>query len=164
MSLAHWTMINLLGPLLAIISVERMLRANHIDTEGILSSSGQMMALLTGIGSLCMALTELMKDIWAKDQPDVVEDLLTAYAYCSSSPLSDVRTKSAVQQFIDLECQRDPAFLEELIQLPKEGHSTLMTDSVRASNRDIANLALSTSDPDTPTSPKATTLKFMATA
>ncbi|KAE8148899.1 ankyrin repeat-containing domain protein [Aspergillus avenaceus] len=157
----QWTVINLLGPAIAIVSVERMLVANHIDTDGISESSGQIMALLTGIGSMCMALTDLMKGAWDK-RPDVAEDLLSSYAYCSPAPLGHARTKSAAIQFIHTQSERDPAFLEDLIQIPGEGHSTLMTDSVRAPNRNIT--ILSHHDPEAEKPSKKIKQRFLAAA
>lgn len=35
----HWVIMNVLGPLIAIVSVERMVHANHLQTPGISSSS-----------------------------------------------------------------------------------------------------------------------------
>ncbi|KAK4199856.1 hypothetical protein QBC40DRAFT_202048, partial [Triangularia verruculosa] len=52
----HWFVISLLGPLLAITSVERMLVANRVATPAVLESSGQMIALLSGVMSFCIAI------------------------------------------------------------------------------------------------------------
>jgi ankyrin repeat protein len=64
--LFQWLMINIIGPLIAIVSVERMLQENHLDTSAILQSSGQMIALSTGIAGLCMALWDIWKRHSAK--------------------------------------------------------------------------------------------------
>ena len=48
----HFALIYLVGPIVAITSVERMIRANHLKTDGIRNSTGQMIALFTGISKL----------------------------------------------------------------------------------------------------------------
>ncbi|KAH8744266.1 hypothetical protein F5883DRAFT_511743 [Diaporthe sp. PMI_573] len=85
-SLLHWFIINLMGPLLAIVSVERMLQANHLMTPPIPASTGQMIALLIGISSLCMALWDIGKGRWGASQHDGT-DLLIQHAYNSRRPL-----------------------------------------------------------------------------
>jgi hypothetical protein len=59
--LLQWFAINVLGPLVAIVSVERILQENHLETAAILQSSGQMIALSTGIAGMCMALWDIGK-------------------------------------------------------------------------------------------------------
>lgn len=58
LEMLHWILINLLGPVIAIVSVERMISANTITTDSIGDSSGQLIALLTGIFAICVAISE----------------------------------------------------------------------------------------------------------
>ena len=51
----HYCIINLVGPIVSIVSVERMIRANRLTTPGIGESAGQMIALFTGICSMLLA-------------------------------------------------------------------------------------------------------------
>jgi hypothetical protein len=57
----HFALINLVGPLVAIASVERMILANDLTTSGIRESTGQMIALFTGVSTFCLACWELGK-------------------------------------------------------------------------------------------------------
>ncbi|KAJ5733369.1 hypothetical protein N7493_002155 [Penicillium malachiteum] len=58
----HYIWMNLFGPFVAIISVERIISSNGLSTSDISSSTGQMISLLTGITSVLCALWEL--DLW----------------------------------------------------------------------------------------------------
>ncbi|KAK4234624.1 hypothetical protein C8A03DRAFT_37601, partial [Achaetomium macrosporum] len=51
----QWFVLNVIGPLIAIVSVERMLRENNLQTSPIPESSGQMIALATGVAGFLMA-------------------------------------------------------------------------------------------------------------
>lgn len=59
----HFALINLAGPAVAIVSVERMIHANKLQTPGIRESTGQMIALMTGATSFMVALWELYLEI-----------------------------------------------------------------------------------------------------
>lgn len=114
----HWAIINLLGPLIAIVSVERMLQANHLTTESIVTSSGQMISLFTGIASLFVAVADIMKGLWSQQRKDLAEEFLELQVHDRSRPLNAKETKTLVCQLLSTEEQRDPAFLEEIIQTP----------------------------------------------
>ena len=78
--LIHFALVNLMGPLIAIVSVERMISANHLETPGILESSGQMIALFTGATSLLAALWDLGKD-WLDIEEQGDTDLIALQMY-----------------------------------------------------------------------------------
>jgi hypothetical protein len=80
----HWLIMNVVGPVIAVTSIERMLVANRVATSAILDSSGQMIALLTGIVSLCLAIWDIGR-IFVKDTNI---DLLASHTYLSRKPLS----------------------------------------------------------------------------
>ena len=54
----HYYIIYLVGPVIGIVSVERMIVTNGLTTPGITGSAGQMIALLTGIFSMCLTIWE----------------------------------------------------------------------------------------------------------
>ncbi|CAI7663977.1 unnamed protein product [Penicillium pancosmium] len=112
----HWAIINLLGPLIAIVSVERMLQANHLTTESIATSSGQMISLFTGIASIFVAIADILRGSWAQQRKDLAEEFLELQAHERSRPLNAKETRTLVRQLLVSEGQRDPAFLEEIIQ------------------------------------------------
>ena len=56
-------------PLIAITSIERMLRANKVETAPIKTSTGKMLSLLTGIFSLVMAMGEIWE--WWRGPSDI---------------------------------------------------------------------------------------------
>jgi hypothetical protein len=93
MSVFHWFVINLLGPLLAITSVERMLVANQVATPTVLESSGQMIALLSGIMSFCVAVWDIARP--AARASNV--DLLASYMYMARRPLSEKEMEKALE-------------------------------------------------------------------
>ncbi|KAH8169130.1 hypothetical protein LIA77_11256 [Sarocladium implicatum] len=66
---AHFAAVNLLGPFVAIVSVERMIQANRLETPSIRESTGQMIALVTGTSSFILALWELYLDIIKRFRP-----------------------------------------------------------------------------------------------
>ncbi|KAI9040400.1 ankyrin repeat domain-containing protein [Aspergillus affinis] len=76
----HWVLINLAGPLVAIISAEKMLRANQLEMDGITESTGQMIALITGISSTCIALTQVIKGAFG-GKADSMEDIVLRDVY-----------------------------------------------------------------------------------
>ena len=55
----HYFIIYFAGPIIAISSVERMIKANHVETTGINHSTGQMISLLTGTISFILSLWEV---------------------------------------------------------------------------------------------------------
>lgn len=59
----HFALINLVGPIIAIVSVERMIQANKLQTPNIRESTGQLIALFTGGTSFMVALWEFYKAI-----------------------------------------------------------------------------------------------------
>jgi hypothetical protein len=59
--LIHYFLIYLAGPLIAIVSVERMVAANHLVTASAFGSAGQIIALFTGITSAVLACWEIPK-------------------------------------------------------------------------------------------------------
>lgn len=123
--LIHWAIINLLGPLIAIVSVERMLQTNQITTEGIATSSGQMISLFTGIGSLFVAVADILRSSWPKQTRNVAEELLEFQIHDRSRLLNANETRLLVRQLLDTEEKRDPAFLEEIIQSQNLSSDTL---------------------------------------
>ena len=62
----HYTWLYLMGPFVAIISVERIIASNRLTTSDIGGSTGQMIALVTGITSVLCALWEL--GIWLNEK------------------------------------------------------------------------------------------------
>ncbi|CAI7590071.1 unnamed protein product [Penicillium manginii] len=134
----HWGIINLLGPLIAIVSVERMLQANHLTTESIATSSGQMISLFTGIASLFVAVADILKGIWSQQRKDLAEEFLEHQVHDRSRPLNAKETRLLVRQLIVAEEQRDPAFLEEIIQ-------TSASDTVDIPNPLVENEELESS-------------------
>jgi hypothetical protein len=54
----HYCFIYLVGPVVGIVSVERMIVANGLTTPGIAGSAGQIIALFTGICSMCLTIWE----------------------------------------------------------------------------------------------------------
>lgn len=62
----HYVWLYLMGPVVAIISVERIIASNRLTTSDIFGSTGQMIALVTGITSVLCALWEL--GIWLHEK------------------------------------------------------------------------------------------------
>ncbi|KAJ5361443.1 hypothetical protein N7541_002287 [Penicillium brevicompactum] len=117
----HWISINLLGPVIAIVSVERMISANAITTDGIADSSGQLIALMTAIFAICVAISETAAKYLGNSKrcqngaSDPAQYLLSRQAYCDSTPFSADQIAKATQGFITLQNKGDPAFLDDLI-------------------------------------------------
>ncbi|KAF5250378.1 hypothetical protein FANTH_4411 [Fusarium anthophilum] len=65
----HFALSYLIGPIVAITSVERMIRANHLETGAIRDSTGQMIALFTGISSILLALWDFVKVVFKLGPP-----------------------------------------------------------------------------------------------
>ncbi|KAK0619682.1 hypothetical protein B0T14DRAFT_566509 [Immersiella caudata] len=97
--LAHWLAVNFLGPLLSAVSVERMLVANRLSTSGITDWTGQMIALLTGITNLCVALWNIFRRRLV-DREETKSgqraQLLQLHAYLSKRPLDESEMGPAV--------------------------------------------------------------------
>ncbi|KAJ5921071.1 hypothetical protein N7466_009397 [Penicillium verhagenii] len=65
----HYIWLNLLGPFVAIISVERIISSNKLSTSDVSGSTGQMISLVTGITSALCAFWEL--GMWLQKEEDV---------------------------------------------------------------------------------------------
>ncbi|KAJ5332482.1 uncharacterized protein N7506_006265 [Penicillium brevicompactum] len=121
LEMLHWISINLLGPVITIVSVERMISANAITTDGIADSSGQLIALMTGIFAICVAISETAAKYLGNSKrcqteaSDPAQYLLSRQAYCDSTPFSADQIAMATQGFVKLQNKRDPAFLDDLI-------------------------------------------------
>lgn len=63
----HHALVFLAGPIIAIVSVERTLQANHIKNPGLSGSAGQTIALFTGVTSMLLTFWELA-GWWKKDR------------------------------------------------------------------------------------------------
>ncbi|ORX93269.1 hypothetical protein BCR34DRAFT_594725 [Clohesyomyces aquaticus] len=61
-SLIHYFIVNLAGPPVAIISVEKMISANHLVTAGAFATAGEIIALFTKAMSLMNACWEAFKN------------------------------------------------------------------------------------------------------
>ncbi|KAK2729861.1 hypothetical protein CKAH01_10026 [Colletotrichum kahawae] len=86
-SLFHLFIINLAGPIVAITSVEIMIRDNHLLTDGIFESTGQMIALTAGISSLCLACWEILTT-WREPKVSA-KQMLARMRYSSAQPIRD---------------------------------------------------------------------------
>ncbi|KAI9769052.1 MAG: hypothetical protein M1839_003816 [Geoglossum umbratile] len=64
--LIHYFLIFLAGPIIAIVSVERMIAANYLVTTSVLGSAGQVIALFSGITSVLLACWEVAAK-WMKE-------------------------------------------------------------------------------------------------
>lgn len=64
----HATM-TFLFPLVAIISIERMIHANHIETDSIKDGTGQLIALSSGMSSMSLAVWEVVKALIVHFRP-----------------------------------------------------------------------------------------------
>lgn len=64
LGLLHYFLIYLAGPLIAIVSVERMIAANNLATASAYGSAGQIIPLITGIVSMLLACWEIGEKIW----------------------------------------------------------------------------------------------------
>lgn len=84
--LVQFFVLNIAGPLVAVSSVERIIRENHLVTAGISESSGQMIALITGITSFCMAVWELGKDLLDRKRA-LPRDITSILLYNSTKPM-----------------------------------------------------------------------------
>ncbi|KAF7538460.1 hypothetical protein G7054_g2876 [Neopestalotiopsis clavispora] len=62
--LCHYFLIYLAGPLVAVVSIERMIAANNLVTDSAFSSAGQLIPFITGIVSLLLACWETVQKIW----------------------------------------------------------------------------------------------------
>jgi hypothetical protein len=58
--LIYWLLINIVGPLIAIISVKRMIATNHLVTTSVFGSAGLVIALFSGITSTFLACWEVL--------------------------------------------------------------------------------------------------------
>lgn len=65
----HWALINLVGPLIAMISVERMITANRLVTAPVFSSAGQVIALFSGVTSTLLACWEIIAKYYRATMP-----------------------------------------------------------------------------------------------
>lgn len=63
-NLCHYFLIYLAGPLVAVVSIERMIAANNLVTDSAFSSAGQLIPFITGIVSLLLACWETVQKIW----------------------------------------------------------------------------------------------------
>jgi hypothetical protein len=79
----HYFLINLAGPLIAIVSVERMVAANYLSTAPAFDSAGQIIALFTGMTSAILACWKLFKKGWKlwrtndNSRPDGMDEATT---------------------------------------------------------------------------------------
>lgn len=85
--LFHFFVINLAGLIIAVSSVETMIRENHISTVGVLESTGQMMALTAGISSLCLASWEIVSK-WRQPRLSGIQ-MLARMRYSSAQPIGE---------------------------------------------------------------------------
>jgi hypothetical protein len=60
----HYFIIFLAGPIVSIISTERIIASNGLTMTGVTESTGQMIALFAGVTSMCTTIWELA--IWWK--------------------------------------------------------------------------------------------------
>jgi hypothetical protein len=60
----HYFLIHLAGPLIAIVSAERMVAANHLVTLTAFGSTGQIIPLFTGFASCLLACWTVAKRLW----------------------------------------------------------------------------------------------------
>lgn len=70
LGLIHYFLIYLTSPPIALVSVERMVRQNHLVTTSALGSAGQVIAMFTGITSVFPAVWELVSKWWKLRQKD----------------------------------------------------------------------------------------------
>jgi hypothetical protein len=73
----HYFLIYLAGPLIAIISVERMVAANHLETDSAFGSAGQIIALFTGLMSAILACWEITKQWYTNRRSSDTEAVRT---------------------------------------------------------------------------------------
>ncbi|KAF9869301.1 hypothetical protein CkaCkLH20_13218 [Colletotrichum karsti] len=99
--LLQFFLINLAGPIIAISSVETMIRTNHLSTDGILESSGQMIALITGVTSLCVAIAEMLGDWfgdWVGRKQALPKDIASELLYNSTKPMEIEEIEEVMKQ------------------------------------------------------------------
>lgn len=84
--LVYWFAIHLGCPGVAIISVERMIQVNELQTEPVANSTGQILVLAMGIANLVASLCEIASDYWheMKRSPICLQDTLSMHTYFSS--------------------------------------------------------------------------------
>ncbi|MCJ1483267.1 hypothetical protein MMC06_003434 [Schaereria dolodes] len=91
--IVHYACIYIMGPLLSIVSVERMLFVNNITTSGIYNSSGQVIALLSGVIAAAIAIWELLSS-----QPVIaIFESVTMYKI-KPAPDQDLNIESSLEQ------------------------------------------------------------------
>jgi hypothetical protein len=73
LKLVHFSLVDFVGPIVAIVSVEGIIIANQLTTVGIKQSTGQMIAVFTGVCSMCVAFWELGKTVLKARTPSSVE-------------------------------------------------------------------------------------------
>lgn len=101
--LAHWSAMQIGCPVIATVSVERMIRANHLSTGPISGSTGQMLVLAIGIGNLVALLKEMISDYWLeihKSPSRGISDPLIIHMYCSSRPPDEAQMETALGYFL----------------------------------------------------------------
>lgn len=62
--LVHYFLVYLAGPLIAIVSAERMVAANMLVTSSAFGSAGQIIPLFTGLASCLLACWEVARNYW----------------------------------------------------------------------------------------------------
>ncbi|RYP44607.1 hypothetical protein DL768_008928 [Monosporascus sp. mg162] len=87
----HFALIFLAGPVIAIVSVERMILANALVTPAISASTGQTIALFTGVVSMLMALWEARE--WNEARRKKAERNPTNMSSGSDQPAAAIATQ-----------------------------------------------------------------------
>jgi hypothetical protein len=100
----HFFMVNLGGPIIAIISVERTIQVNELQTSPISESTGQILVLILGITMLITALRQVISESLRASRGIEVHwrlDVLGAHAYYAPKCLSAYGTRLVLEHLLD---------------------------------------------------------------
>ncbi|PLB50860.1 hypothetical protein P170DRAFT_508956 [Aspergillus steynii IBT 23096] len=98
-----WIILNIAAPIIAVVSVERMILVNSIRTSPISESAGQILILLIGTFNLLSASREIVSILWVNycgSQPPPVQSLLDIYAYHFPTPVDKRDLREILQETI----------------------------------------------------------------
>jgi hypothetical protein len=105
--LIHYFLIYLAGPLIAIVSVERMIVANSLVTASAFGSAGQTIALFTGIVSALLVCWDIIKKRWkisVRDSSDESFQGENVTAHHDSAPSKEPQLKqTSARQMEEIE-------------------------------------------------------------
>ncbi|KAH8433734.1 uncharacterized protein LDX57_011368 [Aspergillus melleus] len=100
--LIYWSAMHLGCSVIAIVSVERMILANRLQTNPIPGSVGQILVLAIGAANLVAVLWEITRNFWceARKSHSRLQDTLSMHTYFSFRPVEEEQLELALQELL----------------------------------------------------------------